>query len=801
MRILTIDSETHDPYFDRGLGSGWVFGLNVPSSDFRVLGFSLREHNGRVSYETDMGKVKDVLDNHDACIMHNASYDIGCLHTIGANIRDKPVFDTEVMSRLYNSSLPRHSLDILSKKYLKCINKLDSVLINSVQQNNLYDGSHKATLPKLLKWAKSHMSLIQEVDPNAVATYAIGDVQATYALYEYFLAHGVQESQTLKYSKLAHVCVDMRRRGVRIDLHRAREVNNELIPIVARKYQTVYDLAGTEFNLNSTDEKATIFEKLNIVIPRNALTPKERQAYSKRIAKLSEKKKIKQEDLDKIEDLKRKISLGKPTITSPWMQGNDHPICKAIVEAMAANKINKDFIESIIEMQQWTVPGQEDSTYGRIYPELHLLRARTGRFSCVPMSTKALTKRGWMYYDDLIIGEDILAYDMSTKTQKWTPLLAKNKVNSQVVGSFGTDGRRFRCTKDHKWAVLKGHDTTHNGITYVGKERLIEAGDIKRGHRVRINAPYESFSSQDINIYSTQKYSTDYEAMITRMSNQQLSSFVLGFLLADGHNAGPTKIGTLRGWQWTQARTVTREQLLTATYLEHAGRIGVGRHSHKIKETHTDTSRVTLCHSPFMAVSKIWEEETIEDVWCPTTVFGTWIMREGDLITITGNCSSPNIQQIPKRDPVYGPMCRSIFVPEEGELWFAPDFSNQEGRLFIHYANITKCDGIWEMVQEFHKDPNFDMHKHIAARTWDVPLEEVTSEQRSKAKSIFLGTIYGMGQVKLCKSLGLPTVFDYDRDGNIKEMAGPEGKDLMAKYNEFVPFLKQLAPDRADCLK
>jgi DNA polymerase I-like protein with 3'-5' exonuclease and polymerase domains len=62
---------------------------------------------------------------------------------------------------------------------------------------------------------------------------------------------------------------------------------------------------------------------------------------------------------------------------------------------------------------------------------------------------------------------------------------------------------------------------------------------------------------------------------------------------------------------------------------------------------------------------------------------------------------------------------------------------------------------------------------------------------RSKAKAVFLGLTYGMGEAKMCKSCGFDTVFINIR-GAEREVAGPEGKAFLKGFNEKVPFLGEI---------
>jgi len=134
---LVFDFETVDPYIDRKLGAGWVYGINVPESDFEVLGVATLEPDIQPSVY-DMMPIKCMAnDTRYTLIAHNAQYDLGCAHFMSWPVKDVPIYDTEVMARLYDSSLMSYSLDNLASKYLNK-HKDDSVLIDSIQYNDLY---------------------------------------------------------------------------------------------------------------------------------------------------------------------------------------------------------------------------------------------------------------------------------------------------------------------------------------------------------------------------------------------------------------------------------------------------------------------------------------------------------------------------------------------------------------------------------------------------------------------------------------------------------------------------------------
>jgi len=161
-------------------------------------------------------------------------------------------------------------------------------------------------------------------------------------------------------------------------------------------------------------------------------------------------------------------------------------------------------------------------------------------------------------------------------------------------------------------------------------------------------------------------------------------------------------------------------------------------------------------------------------------------LRSDDGGAVSGRFASsdPNLQQVPARDPEIGPLIRSCFLPEEGEQWCASDYSQQEPRLTVHYANIMGLPGAAEAAERYRSDPTMDYHNMMA---------EITGLPRKQAKNIFLGLCYGEGGAKLCKELGLPTIWKESRTGAQWEAAGPEGQQVLDTFDERAPFVRKLS--------
>lgn len=138
-------------------------------------------------------------------------------------------------------------------------------------------------------------------------------------------------------------------------------------------------------------------------------------------------------------------------------------------------------------------------------------------------------------------------------------------------------------------------------------------------------------------------------------------------------------------------------------------------------------------------------------------------------VTATGRLSSsnPNLQNIPIRNE-NGKEIRKAFIPDDGCKFFSADYSQIELRIMAHLS------GDPHMVEAFQKEQ--DIHAATAAKIYKVNLNEVTREQRSKAKTANFGIIYGISVFGLAERLNV------DRK---------EAKELIDGYFENYPHVKQ----------
>ncbi|MBR3257675.1 MAG: DNA polymerase I [Eggerthellaceae bacterium] len=143
-------------------------------------------------------------------------------------------------------------------------------------------------------------------------------------------------------------------------------------------------------------------------------------------------------------------------------------------------------------------------------------------------------------------------------------------------------------------------------------------------------------------------------------------------------------------------------------------------------------------------------------------------------VATTGRLSSsdPNLQNIPVRTD-FGRMVREAFVPlAPGHVFLSADYSQIELRLLAHLSVDES------LIHAFVTGADF--HASTAARVFDVPMEFVTPQMRSRAKAVNFGIVYGQQAFGLAQSLGIPFY---------------EAKGIIDRYFETFPRVRQYLDD------
>ena len=118
-------------------------------------------------------------------------------------------------------------------------------------------------------------------------------------------------------------------------------------------------------------------------------------------------------------------------------------------------------------------------------------------------------------------------------------------------------------------------------------------------------------------------------------------------------------------------------------------------------------------------------------------------------VTATGRISStdPNLQNIPTRYEL-GKNLRKVFKPGRGKIFIDADYSQIELRVLAHISNDE------HMIEAFNHDE--DIHKQVASKVFNVPIEKVTKKQRTRAKAVNFGIVYGITDFGLAEQIGIP---------------------------------------------
>jgi DNA polymerase I-like protein with 3'-5' exonuclease and polymerase domains len=129
--------------------------------------------------------------------------------------------------------------------------------------------------------------------------------------------------------------------------------------------------------------------------------------------------------------------------------------------------------------------------------------------------------------------------------------------------------------------------------------------------------------------------------------------------------------------------------------------------------------------------------------------------------------SDPPLQQMPARDGELAPLIRGVFLPEPGEVWAAPDYSQQEYRLIVHFAAVCGMRGAEKAVEAYRENPRTDFHDYVA---------QITGLDRKPAKDSNFAKAFGAGVPKFALMIG---------------KSEDEARAIYEQYDEEMPFVSE----------
>lgn len=250
-------------------------------------------------------------------------------------------------------------------------------------------------------------------------------------------------------------------------------------------------------------------------------------------------------------------------------------------------------------------------------------------YPCVPLDSMALTKDGWVEYSDLKIGDLILTYNQNIDKLEWKPILDLHFHEDAPTLSMKKAQTNFkiRCTPDHKW-VLKTKNVKY-------PDNLVEAKNITKRMELKTAAEIVDYVNEDLDLSNWRK-GDDWVKNVLSMSKSQLESFFASGIIYDGHDKGVSSLNRST-YGFSQKNTNHGQAMEIAAVL-----LGY-RVSFVQKNNNPDMVAWTFIKRDSESTGNlvIAEDENC-DVWCPETENHTWVMKQGRIITITGNSAYAN---------------------------------------------------------------------------------------------------------------------------------------------------------------
>ena len=326
--LMAIDLETRDPQLTQ-MGPGWatkngeIIGIAIAAGDFSGY-FPIAHAKGpNLDKKTTMRWLaKQLATPHMTKVMHNASYDTGWLMAEGVNIQG-PIIDTMLSAPLLDENRMSYRLDLLGKDYLG-MRKDEKILKQAAAE-----------------WGIDPKSEMWMLPPRYVGVYAETDAVLTLKLWERFKPM-LEEQSLMSVLTLEHrvlpAVIDMRMRGVKVDLDKAEQAKRELRKRANEMSDWIGRESGVKVDPWSAASVQKMFDALGLEYPRT--------------------------------------EAGAPSFTKQFLQAMEHPVAKALVTLREMDKADSTFIDSILRYQK----------NGRIHCEMHQLRSDdggtvTGRFS------------------------------------------------------------------------------------------------------------------------------------------------------------------------------------------------------------------------------------------------------------------------------------------------------------------------------------------------------------------------------------------------------------------------------------
>ena len=325
---IAIDLETCDPeLLELGSGNvtnrGRIVGIAVAVEGWSAYYPIAHEGGGNMDKKLVLNWLQDLFKQDSRFIFHNAMYDVCWLRSAGLKMPTK-IVDTMIAASLIDENRMSYRLDTLAKHYIG-LGKDEKVLLEAAKDYGLDAKKDMWRLPALF-----------------VGQYAERDAESTLKLWQRLNMelHNQELIDVFNLeTKLFPCLVDMRFKGVRVDLEKADKIKKDLMLQENKIINRIKDLTGIDVEIHAARSIAKAFDKLKL--------PYDRTEKS-----------------------------GEPSFTKNFLQNHPHELARSIADAREINKAHTTFIDSITK----------HAVNGRIHADINQIRSDdggtvTGRFS------------------------------------------------------------------------------------------------------------------------------------------------------------------------------------------------------------------------------------------------------------------------------------------------------------------------------------------------------------------------------------------------------------------------------------
>jgi DNA polymerase I-like protein with 3'-5' exonuclease and polymerase domains len=448
---IAIDLETNDPYLTE-LGSGNVTGKgHIAGIAVAVEGWSgyfpvYHEQGGNLDKNLVFSWLKDIFNQPDTTfIFHNAMYDVCWLRSAGLEVKGK-IVDTMIAASLIDENRMSYQLNTLARHYVG-LGKDEKILVEAAKDYGLDPKKDLWRLPALF-----------------VGQYAERDAEATLKLWKRLETELYQQELWDIFNleiKLFPCLVDMRFKGVRVDLEKADNIKKDLMKREAKIVNRIKELTGVDVEIHAARSIAVAFDKLKL--------PYDRTEKSK-----------------------------EPSFTKNFLQNHPHELARCIADAREINKAHTTFIDSITK----------HAHNGRIHADINQIRSDqggtvTGRFSMSNPNLQQIPARhpelGPMIRSIFIPEENCKWGSFDYSQQEPRILVHYAKLQNlegvdEIVGAYNAGDADFhQVVADMAGIERKQAKTINLGLMYgMGKNKLMSELGLMKESAEKLIQQYHS---------------------------------------------------------------------------------------------------------------------------------------------------------------------------------------------------------------------------------------------------------------------------------------------------------------------